>query len=197
LEITRRIGDRQGEADSLIDLGDAYKSLGEYQRAIDFYQQSLEIQRQIGDRNGEATSLIGLGNAYYSLGEYQRAIDFQQQSLEITRQIGDRNGEAISLFNLADTFAKLGRQPEALQHYHESRQLFHAMALSQDVQDCDDRILSLESSNWFTRFTHFSQRGKWQRVLFFGVSIVAFPFALVGLVVLLAWRTVRGWVRRK
>ncbi|NJK74882.1 MAG: tetratricopeptide repeat protein [Oscillatoriales cyanobacterium RU_3_3] len=35
----------------MIGLGIAYQSLGQYQRAIDFYRQSLEIQREIGDRS--------------------------------------------------------------------------------------------------------------------------------------------------
>ena len=82
------------------NLGLAYDSLGDYPRAIDFYQQSLAIDREIGDRNGEAKSLGNLGTAYDSLGDYPRAIDFQQQSLAITREIGDRNGEANSLGNL-------------------------------------------------------------------------------------------------
>ncbi|MDJ0692695.1 MAG: tetratricopeptide repeat protein, partial [Xenococcaceae cyanobacterium MO_188.B32] len=41
LTIYREIGDRGGEANSLNNLGNAYYSLGEYARAIEFYQQSL------------------------------------------------------------------------------------------------------------------------------------------------------------
>ena len=70
-------------------MGSAYRQLGEYQRAIDFHQQSLEIQREVGDRQGEAACLGNLGSVYRQLGEYQRAIDFHQQSLEIQREIGD------------------------------------------------------------------------------------------------------------
>ncbi len=50
---SREIGDRQGEATSLGNLGNAYNSLGQYQQAIDFHQQSLEIAWEIGDRQGE------------------------------------------------------------------------------------------------------------------------------------------------
>jgi len=87
-----------------------YQSLGEYQRAIDYQQQSLAIQQQIGDRNGEANSLGGLGNVYQSLGKYERAIDYQQQSLEIKRQIGDRKGEAASLVCLGNAYQSLGKR---------------------------------------------------------------------------------------
>ncbi|MCY7282824.1 MAG: hypothetical protein LH679_05145, partial [Cyanobacteria bacterium CAN_BIN43] len=93
-------------------------------------------------------------------------------------------------------FSKLDHKQEALQLYQESKQLFQAMELRQDVQDCDEAIASLEPSNWFTRFTQFSKRGKWQRILYFGAGVIAFPFALVGFVGLMAWRIVRSWVKR-
>ncbi|MFM8309543.1 MAG: tetratricopeptide repeat protein, partial [Microcystis aeruginosa] len=90
LAITRKIGDRMGEAKSYRGLGNVYDSLGEYQKAIEFHQQSLAITREIGDRGGEAKSYNNLGSVYDSLGEYQKAIEFHQQSLAITREIGDR-----------------------------------------------------------------------------------------------------------
>ncbi|MFB8796970.1 MAG: tetratricopeptide repeat protein [Microcoleus sp.] len=43
LTIYQKIVNRQGEADSLGNLGNAYHSLGQFQRAIEFHQQSLEI----------------------------------------------------------------------------------------------------------------------------------------------------------
>ncbi|MDJ0898744.1 MAG: tetratricopeptide repeat protein [Xenococcus sp. MO_188.B8] len=81
LRIKQQIGDRHGEANSLISLGNAYNYLREYRQAINHLQQSLQITQQIGDRNGEANSLINLGNAYNYLEKYQRAIEFYQKSL--------------------------------------------------------------------------------------------------------------------
>jgi tetratricopeptide (TPR) repeat protein len=71
-------------------LGTAYRNLRQYQRAIDFHQQSLAIHQNIGDRQSEAISLNNLGLAYQDLGQHQKAIDLFQQSLTIKKQIGDR-----------------------------------------------------------------------------------------------------------
>ena len=71
-------------------IGLAYQSLGQYQQAIEFHQQSLNIAREIGNRFGEGSALGNIGNAYQSLGQYQQAIEFHQQSLNIAREIGDR-----------------------------------------------------------------------------------------------------------
>jgi tetratricopeptide (TPR) repeat protein len=39
----------------------AYFSIREYQKTIDYYQQSLEIKQEIGDRYGEAKTWFNLG----------------------------------------------------------------------------------------------------------------------------------------
>jgi CHAT domain-containing protein len=116
--MAREIGFRQGEAASLGGLGNAYDSLGQYQKAIDFHQQSLEIEREIGNRQGEANSLGNLGAAYDSLGQYQKAINFHQQSLEIEREIGNRQGEANSLGNLGAAYDSLGQYQKAI-NFHQ------------------------------------------------------------------------------
>ena len=143
MEVQREVGNRNFESNSLAGLGDAYNSLGQYQRAIDFYQQSLEIKREIGDRHGEADSLIGLGNTYHCLGQYQRAIDFYQPALEIKREIGDLHGEAASLFNLAMALAKRGRSWEALQHYQQAKQIYQKLELDHWVEECATAIYGL------------------------------------------------------
>ena len=120
LAIYQQIKDRNGEAISLNNLGNAYNYLGQYPKAIEFHQQSLAISREIGDRDGVATSLIGLGNAYNYLGQYPKAIEFYQQSLIIVRDIGDIEGQGLTLSNIGLTL-EIQQQPElAIIFYKQS-----------------------------------------------------------------------------
>ena len=74
------------------NLGSTYDSIGQYSKAIEFFQQSLAISQEIGNRKGEAAALGNLGNTYQQvLGESPKAIEFFQQSLAISQEIGDRN----------------------------------------------------------------------------------------------------------
>jgi tetratricopeptide (TPR) repeat protein len=116
-------------AASLTSLGNVYYSLGEYQKAIEFHQQSLAIKREIGDRGGEATSYNNLGTVYYSLGEYQKAIEFHQQSLAIKREIGDRGGEATSYNNLGTVYYSLGEYQKAIEFHQQS------LAITREIGD--------------------------------------------------------------
>ncbi|KAB0241349.1 tetratricopeptide repeat protein [Microcystis aeruginosa EAWAG127a] len=114
---------------SLTSLGNVYYSLGEYQKAIEFHQQSLAIKREIGDRGGEANSYGNLGNVYDSLGEYQKAIEFHQQSLAIKREIGDRGGEAKSYNNLGSVYGSLGEYQKAIEFHQQS------LAIEREIGD--------------------------------------------------------------
>jgi tetratricopeptide (TPR) repeat protein len=129
----------------LIELGNAYYSLSEFNPAIEFFQQALEISRKITERNGEASSLGNLGLAYSSLGQYQQAIQFHQQSLEIRREIGDRNGEAYSLNNLGLTFKKLSRGGESINAFNASRKIFEELGLYHMIKGSDKVIAPLET----------------------------------------------------
>jgi tetratricopeptide (TPR) repeat protein len=129
LEIYREIGDRQGEAYSLNNLGLAYDGLEQYQRAIDFYEQSLAIDREIGDRQGEVYALNNLGNTYKNLNQYQQAINYHEQSLAIAREIGDLQEEIKVLNNLGETYENLVQYRQAIDYYEQF------LVIMQDIGD--------------------------------------------------------------
>ncbi|MEI1376940.1 tetratricopeptide repeat protein, partial [Nostoc sp.] len=141
---------------ALILLGNTYNSLGQYQRAIEFLQQSLEIKREIGDRDGEGVSLGNLGNAYNLLGQYQRAIEFYQQSLEIKREIGDRNGEGKSLGSLGNAYNSLGQYQRAIEFLQQS------LEISREIGDRNGEGKSL--NNWGNAYNSL---GQYQRAIEF------------------------------
>ena len=188
LAIFREIGARRGEADALNNLGIAYYSLGQYQLAIDYHQQSLAICREIGARKGEADALNNLGTAYYSLGQYQLAIDYHQQSLAISREIGARNGEANSLQNLARTYQQCGRVQEGFAAASQAQEILQELQLPLDV---------MPYPKWLKLLIKFAQHGKWQLALCFVLGLVAFPFALVGILALILGRVVRAKLKRR
>ncbi len=112
-------------------------SLGDYQLAIECYQQGLAIEREIPNRLGVGDNLLGdakaieyqqslaiareikypqmegatlgnLGNLYFDLGDYAKAIEYYQQSLAVARDIKSRLGEGTQLNNLGAALYKSG-----------------------------------------------------------------------------------------
>ena len=112
---------------ALTRLGNAYYSLGQFQKAIQYHKKSLKIDRELGNREGEGASLGNLGNAYYSLGEFHTAIDYYQQALEIARALGERSGEGASLGNLGNAYNSLGEFHTAIDYHQQALEIARAL----------------------------------------------------------------------
>ena len=119
LAAARQLRDRGAEGSHLGNLGNAYNSLGEYRRAIDYHEKHLAIAREIVDRKGEGQALGNLGNAYHSLGDYPRAIDYHEQRLAITRDTKYRRGEGNTLGGLGNAYYSLGDYHRAIEHFEQ------------------------------------------------------------------------------
>jgi tetratricopeptide (TPR) repeat protein len=123
LAAARRFGDRPAEGAHLGNLGNAYRNLSDYGRAIECHEQHLQISREIGDRRGEGNALGNLGIAYDSLGEYSRAVEYHEQSLQLKRDIGNRLGEGNSLGSLGNAYRSLGEYTRAIGYYEQQLQI--------------------------------------------------------------------------
>jgi tetratricopeptide (TPR) repeat protein len=86
--IKREIGYRYGISNSLNNLGNTYDSLGDYQRAIAFYQQSLAIKREIGDKQGEANTWFNLGNTRKNLQQKSEAKTAYENARNLYQAMG-------------------------------------------------------------------------------------------------------------
>jgi len=112
------VGDKSGEGTAYGNLGNAYHSLGDFKKAIDYYESCLKIAKEVGDRSGEGKAYGALGNAYFSLGDFKEAIDYHECHTKIAREVGDRSGEGIAYGNLGNAYRSLGDFKKAID-YHE------------------------------------------------------------------------------
>jgi DNA-binding SARP family transcriptional activator len=132
LESARQVGDRQGEAWILNNLGDAL-GFTRHDEGIDCLERSLAIRREIGDRMGEAQAANNLADAYHWLGRTDEALELYRLALELNRKVGRRHGEGIALVNLGWTLLDLARAEEAIDHLLQARQAFAEIGYADGV----------------------------------------------------------------
>ena len=129
LAISMEIGDRKLEGICYGNLGNVFKSLGEYVKAKEFYEKALAISMEIGDRKGEGKWIGNLGCVFESLGEYVKAKEFYEKALAISMEIGDRKGEGNWIGNLGCVFRSLGEYVKAKEFFEK------ALAISMEIGD--------------------------------------------------------------
>ncbi len=88
----------------LNQLGLLYESLGQYDKALDHYQESLKLAKSLGDRSGESKTLNNLSQIDSKRGHYDVALRYLEEALAISRAIGDRAGEAETFSNLQQIY---------------------------------------------------------------------------------------------
>ena len=113
----------------LNNIGYVHESLGDKQKALEYFDQALPILRLVGDRRVEAVTLNNMGLVYESLGERQKALEYFNRSLPLRRAVGDRQGEAITLSDIGFSYASSGEYSKATDYYNQ------ALSLSRVVED--------------------------------------------------------------
>ncbi|KAL9986390.1 hypothetical protein ACROYT_G000533, partial [Oculina patagonica] len=129
LAIKIKIGDRAGEASCYGNLGNVFQSLGEYNKAKEYYEKALGIIIETGERKQEASCYRNLGTVFQYLGEYDKAKEYHEKALAIGIEIGDKAGKASCYGNLGTVFRSLGEYDKA-KEYHEK-----ALAIRIEIGD--------------------------------------------------------------
>ncbi|ACK65614.1 TPR repeat-containing protein [Rippkaea orientalis PCC 8801] len=116
----------RGEAEFLSMLGGLeYHRIGEYQKAIEVYQQELKLRKIMGDKPDEAEALVNIADILNKQGKKQDAINFLNQALEIQRQLKTLPKEAETLLTLGDVYLSLGAYESSLESYQKALSIFN------------------------------------------------------------------------
>jgi CHAT domain-containing protein len=104
---------------ALVNLGDAYITLGEPAKAVKFYQDSLQIaQQRQGTQPREV--LTKLSKAHFAVGESARSLEYHQRSLASAQERSDLPQIQATLSTLGKTYNSLGENSVAANYYQQS-----------------------------------------------------------------------------
>ena len=81
--MTRATGDKATEAATLNNIGRVYDDLGEKQKALSFYDQSLPLSRATGDKTGEAVTLGNIAYLERNRGNLNEALTQMEAAINI------------------------------------------------------------------------------------------------------------------
>jgi CHAT domain-containing protein len=114
-------------ANCLLEAGECYYYLVQYETAIGLFQALLGVLDQLpNELLLKADTYENLGICYGEQGERQREIDYKQRALLLRLDILSPNDESIgqSYNNLGYTFERVGNCQQALKHYKQALTIF-------------------------------------------------------------------------
>ncbi len=124
LQINRESGNRQGEANTLANIGYIYTSKEKYDEAIRYFTKALQINIEIGGRQGEANQLLNLGSTYRLLGDMIKGMDYCKQALKLHTKIFYKQGQANTLSMIGNIYADEGNYEEAARFHQDALKIY-------------------------------------------------------------------------
>ncbi|CAH3151089.1 unnamed protein product, partial [Pocillopora meandrina] len=112
------VGDKHGEGGAYGNLGNAYHSLGDFKKAIEYHNLHLKIAKEVGDKHGEGRAYGNLGIAYDSLGDFKKAKEYHNLDLKIAKEVGDKHGEGNAYGNLGNAYHSLSDSKKAIEYHN-------------------------------------------------------------------------------
>jgi tetratricopeptide (TPR) repeat protein len=123
LRIAEELGNLNGKANFLNNIGRINDEQGNYPKALKRYEEALQIAEQLGDLSGKATFLNNIGRIHDGQGNYPKALKRYEEALQIDEQLGDLSGKATELNNIGSIYKAQGNYPEALKRYEGALQI--------------------------------------------------------------------------
>lgn len=124
VELRRAIGDRQGLAASLSNLGDRSRESGALTEARTLYEESLRLKRELGDAWGVAITTSGLGHLAWAEGDIPGAEQAFRAALRLIREVGDLDRAGHLIVFLGHTARLQGRASSATSLYRRGLRIF-------------------------------------------------------------------------
>ncbi len=105
--------DQAGLASALFSLGNSNRKLGNQQKSLEYFRQSLAIREKIGDLNGVALSNWGIGLVMNNTNKFEQALVHLKVALENNRKTKNVYQEAIVLMSISHAYLHLENYKKA------------------------------------------------------------------------------------
>jgi signal transduction histidine kinase len=129
------LGDKNGLAITLDNIGTIHRGRGEPRKALDFHRRSLRYSREIGDSSGTAGTYTLMGAAYSDLNRPDSAAAYLLQSLAMARAIGHQELEVQNLMSLGNLYLDAGRFDRAARMLRAGLALAHRIQARAEAKD--------------------------------------------------------------
>lgn len=126
LDLSKQIGNRQGEATTLMNVGLVYQYRGEFAQSMNYYDQALELQEAEKDSLGIVRLMVNSGLVQLNLGNLEDALQRFQNGLAVIDELGSDLGRGILISNSGMIYYQQENYREAQKYFLRSYEMLQA-----------------------------------------------------------------------
>jgi diguanylate cyclase (GGDEF)-like protein len=125
--IRAELKDRIAMSKSINNLGQVQRKIGNYEKAIDHYQESLAM-KGTDDASGRTNTLVNLALVYKEMRDYEKALRLLEQALDIAKQSNYLQGQAFARRSIGETQLEMQQLPEALTNLLQAAEYYELVS---------------------------------------------------------------------
>ena len=131
LDIAKRIGDREGEAEAYVLIGTVNARRDDFNQATKYLEKALTMAKELRDQEIEAMVYASFVEVLRKQGDFERAIEYNKKCLNMVQKSGQRIIVGNYLANLGRTYESSGDLHQAVDYYQRSTKLFNELRVLQ------------------------------------------------------------------
>ncbi|KAK3597208.1 hypothetical protein CHS0354_003712 [Potamilus streckersoni] len=133
LQVSKELGDQEGECRAYGNLGAAHYSKGNYKEALTNHRFQLVLSMRLKDRQTATVALSSLGHVYTAIGDYPNALQSHKQCVVLLKQSGDKTIEAREIGNVGAVYLAMCNFDKAVECHNENLKI--AKALKNSIEE--------------------------------------------------------------
>jgi len=127
--LSRATLDSTNLAKTLFNTGTSYRMLGEYEKAVEYYEEGKKIFQKFGNEIIEAQGDDILQVLHYQTHQYEKGIEFGERSVYLLRKLNNLSMLGSALNNLGLNYVSVDKLDKATSLFNE------ALAISKKIDD--------------------------------------------------------------
>lgn len=143
LNLCRAIGNREGEAETLLNLGEIYRLKGDQSQAWDTGQEALRLAHSLGYESSILAAQKFLGDVLYSQGKLDEALRQYLAVIQSSSDLRNNRLQATALMNIGVVYSYQGDQARAVEFYEKSLAQGRRHGEYRDWRSLEDRSHTL------------------------------------------------------
>jgi two-component system, NarL family, sensor kinase len=107
IDLCRQKGSTHYLSSICAQAGNIYEINGKYDKAAEYYLESLQLAESINDESLESSALINLGVMNFNLRKGDKALEFYQKALDLSQKSGDTVNMIRAINNIGNVYLTL------------------------------------------------------------------------------------------
>jgi tetratricopeptide (TPR) repeat protein len=123
ISIAAELKNVPGKIDAIVNIGDAYLSLGDNKLSLTYYEKALGIAKSASLQKEIAMVSIKIGNYYNINSVYDKALQYDLDALKIYKTIDNKPGLSDTYHNIGIVYFYLGNLDKSLDFTQKALQI--------------------------------------------------------------------------